>query len=66
MCACNPRTRTPFCSNCAFVLSEKLKEATDKYEILIALIRNDAYAMSFQSMGQYRSALLKFTKIIKK
>lgn len=33
--------------------------ATQERQRIVALIANDAYACTFQSMGQYRSALMK-------
>jgi hypothetical protein len=45
--------------------SKKPKPPT-KLEILEGLIQNDIYAITFQTMGQYRTALLETIQSLKK
>jgi hypothetical protein len=40
-------------------LVEQVARLTKQRNELLALLRDDAYAMTFQSLGQYRSALIK-------
>ncbi len=42
-----------------FELKDKLEEYTYKINKIRSIIANDSYAITFQSMAQYRTALLK-------
>lgn len=54
-----PRTDAYFASLWAFdLLSSEIAEKDARLNRLESLIADDAFAISFQSMGQYRSALL--------
>ena len=43
-------------------LRDEVKALRAERDALLSLIADDAFASSFQTMGQYRSALLKATK----
>lgn len=51
------------CDNVAFVKIFNERNALKKQrDALLALLQNDAYAISFQTLGQYRSAIIAAVK----